>query len=129
MLPLPSAVKLPAIAKKPPVPVLVPLTRKEYVPLRLALVKPPLGSGASALEPQPASARMARDKTTEDRTKPYFLDIIPLVTRILRRFKIKRSNSSENSLAPRRTSSGGRAGWGAKLGHRLEDNEGSSSMV
>src|SRR5215472_1634822 len=94
ILPLPSACTLPAIPKNPPV--LVPVIKKEYMPLRLASVKPPVGRGASTLEPpQPTSTRMARDETTEKRNKPYFLDIIPLVTRILRDSRSKRSNRSE----------------------------------
>src|SRR6266567_1382852 len=68
--PLPSAVRVPTIVKKPK-PESLPVTEKTYVPFKSLLVKFPVGGGGMTCEmpPPPQAPRIARLEKMMGRTK------------------------------------------------------------
>src|SRR5438876_3686057 len=95
MFPLPSAVKLPTRAMKPP-DESSPLMEKAYWPLRLLSEKFPIGGGGGVIEAPPlqAAAHSARAIVASGRTR--FIAHLPAESRVLCRRRARRPGKAEN---------------------------------
>src|SRR5437667_12830256 len=95
MFPLPSAVKLPTRAMKPPFRS-TPLMAKAYWPFRLVSEKFPVGGGGGVMEAPPlqAAAQSARAIVASRRTR--FIAHLPVESRALCRRRARHPGKAEN---------------------------------
>src|SRR5438445_13117874 len=95
MFPLPSAVKLPTRAMKPP-DESSPLMAKAYWPFRLLSEKFPVGGGGGVMETPPLQAAAHNARTTARSRRTRFIAHLPPESRAVCRRRARRPGKVEN---------------------------------